>query len=61
MLLNPFAKIAALERENARLQAELSEARAKLGAGGKARGRQRRDRVMAVAAQMKREMGERLV
>lgn len=61
MLLNPFAKITRLERENARLKAELSEARAKLAAGGKARGRQRKDRVMAVVAQMKREISERLV
>lgn len=61
MLLNPFAKIARLERENARLSNELSEARAKLAAGGRARGRRQRDRVMSIAAQMKREISGRLV
>lgn len=61
MILNPFTTIAALKRENARLERELSEARAKLAAGGRARSRRQRDRVLSIAAQMKRELGGRLV
>ena len=61
MILNPFTKIARLEREKAQLERELSEARAKLAAGGRARGRKERERVLAVAATLKRQIAGRLL
>lgn len=61
MLLNPFSKIARLEREKAQLEQELAAARAKLAAGGRARGRKERERVLSVAAALKRQTSGQLV
>jgi len=57
MTINPFARIRALEAENARLRAQLAAAQRKLSAGARARQQRQHDRVMTAKAILDQQLG----